>query len=95
MIMITKLAASLLVQRDGAEIIIDLAAIPAALPSVLATLIDSGRAIGLARKEGYEAGLLRGYEQCAIERDTQARIAERQAAELVEVLIGTAMATAA
>lgn len=95
MIMITKLAASLLIQKDGAEICIDDQAVARALPAVLACLIDNGRALGQARREGYEAGLTQGYEQCRVEQATSERIAERQAADLVDALVGLNMANAA
>lgn len=95
MIMITKLATALLIQKDTAEIVIDQAAITSALPAVLACLLDNGRAIGQARREGYEDGLRRGYEQCQVEQATHERIAERQAAELVDALVGLNMANAA
>lgn len=95
MIMITKLAASILIQRDDAEIVIDMAAIPSALPAIIAQLTGCDRAIGQARKAGYEDGLTRGREQARIEHETSERIAERQAAELVDALIGLSMASAA
>lgn len=95
MITITKLATSLLLQKDGTEVCIDDHAIRAALPAVLACLIDNGRALGQARREGYEAGLTQGYEQCRVEQATSERIAERQAGDLVDAIVGLNMANAA
>lgn len=86
MINITRTASGILVQRDATEILIDLPAVPVALGPVIHELIDSGRACGQARREGYEAGLIDGRERQRIEHETSGRIAERQAADLAETL---------
>jgi hypothetical protein len=95
MIMITKLATSLLVQRDDTEIIIDDRAIRAALGAVISELVSDGRALQTARKDAYEAGLNQGYQNAHIAHQTSERIAERQATDLVESLIGFNHANAA
>jgi hypothetical protein len=81
---ITRLASgALLVQVDATEIVIDLPAITTALPAVLLTLTESSKALGQARKEGYEAGLVQGHAQGRIEAETRQRIAQRDAEELL------------
>lgn len=96
MIRISHTASALLLHKDGADITIDHAAIASALPAVLATLLRSDPALAQARREAYEQGLAQGYAQCQIEQATSERIAERQAADLVDALIGCgAMASAA
>lgn len=92
MIHITKLATGILVQRDAIELFIDAPAVPLALGPIIHELVDSGRTAGLARKEGYEAGLLDGRERARIEAETSGRIAERQAADLTETLESAAYA---
>ena len=95
MITITKLAASLLIQKDGAEIIIDDQAIRAALGPIIHELTSGPHALAEARRQAHEDGLRLGYERCRIDYETRERIAERQAAELVDALVGTTMASAA
>jgi hypothetical protein len=48
-----------------------------------------------ARKDAYEAGLTQGYQNAHIAHQTSERIAERQATDLVESLIGFNHANAA
>jgi hypothetical protein len=48
-----------------------------------------------ARKDAYEAGLTQGYQNAHIAQQTSERIAERQATDLVESLIGFNHANAA
>lgn len=86
MILISRTSTGLLIQRDAAEIAIDASAVPLALPAIIATLIDSGRACGQARREGYEMGLTDGRERQRIEAETHARIETRAQAELSELL---------
>lgn len=86
MIMISKTGSGILLQRDATEIVIDGPAIAIALGPIIAELIGSGRALANARREGYEDGLTQGYLNAAIEHATSERIAERQAADLVEAL---------
>jgi hypothetical protein len=95
MIWISKVAGGILLQQDATEIVIDAPAVSTALGPIIAELIGSGRALGQARREGYEDGLTQGRINAAIEHATSERIAERQAGELVDALIGTTMASAA
>ena len=75
---------ALLIQRDAAEILIDRSAIAQALGPIVRELIDSGTAIGLARKDGYESGLLDGRERARIEYETLERCRERSRADAAE-----------
>lgn len=86
MILISKTTSGILVQRDELDIQIEAPAVPLALGTIISTLITSGTALATARREAYEAGLNRGYEQCAIEYTTSERIAERQASDLLDTL---------
>lgn len=95
MIMITKLATSILIQRDDTEIVIDDRAITSAMPSIIGALISTGHALALARRESYEAGLNQGYINAEIAHQTSERVADRQAQELVEALVGCELASAA
>lgn len=95
MIHITKLAAAVLLQKDGTEIVIDDRAVKGTLGLVLACLIDCAQATQAARRSGYEDGLVQGRINATIEMETSERIAERQAADLVDVLVGVNMASAA
>jgi hypothetical protein len=96
MISLSKLASgALLIQKDATEIVIDAPAIRETLPILIAVLIDSSKALAAARQAGYEDGLAQGYANAQIASATSARIAERQASELVESLIGCAVASAA
>ena len=96
MIFITRLASgAILLQKDDTEICIDQPAIPVALGGVLLTLIDQGRALGEARRQGYEAGLTQGYTQCQIELATSRRIAERQEDDLRELVAISSLVAAA
>ncbi len=96
MIHISKLpSGALLLQRDATEIVLDAPAIRETLPILIGVLIDSAKALAAARRSGYEDGLRQGYTNCAIQHATSERIAERQASELVEVLSGCTMASAA
>ena len=95
MIFISKTTTGLLIQRDDTELLIDQSAIPSALGPIIAELITSARAVGEARKQGYEAGLAQGYQQCEIEYATSARIAERQESELRESLTISGLVAAA
>lgn len=91
MIMISRLASgAILLKKDGTEICIDLAAIPTALPGVLLTLVESQKALGLARKQGYEDGLTVGRERGRIEAETARRIAERQAEDALLAVVSLA-----
>lgn len=84
MVLITKLPTGILIQRDSAEIILDAAAIAAALPSIISALIDSGRALADARKDAFESGLAIGRERGRIEAETAQRIAAAREVELDE-----------
>lgn len=96
MINITRLSnGALLIQRDSTELLIDEMAIASALPVVLSSLIDQGRALATARLSGYEAGLIQGRINATIECETSMRIAERQADELVQALAGLGGLTSA
>jgi hypothetical protein len=95
MILITKLATSILIQRDDTEIAIDDRAIRVCLGAIISELVSDGRALAAARRESYEAGLLQGHEQGRIEAETRERIADRQASELVDILVGIQHASAA
>lgn len=79
MVWITKTPSGLLVQRDAA-------AIPLALGPIIHELIDAGRSLGEARRQGYEAGLTEGYQKCERERAMLDRIRERSAADAAELL---------
>lgn len=96
MVFISRLASgAILLQKDATELVIDQAAIPSTLPHVIAILTDGARLVGLARHEGYEAGLIQGREQARIEHETALRIADRQADELVAALAVGGLASAA
>lgn len=86
MILITRTTTGILIQRDACEILIDAPAIAVALGPIIHELIDAGRTVGQARREGYEAGLIDGRERQRIEQETSSRIADRQAADLAETL---------
>lgn len=78
MIMITRLpSGALLLTRDATEITIDPSAFTTALPAVLLTLTESSKALGEARRQGYEMGLAVGHEQGKIEAETRSRIEAR------------------
>jgi hypothetical protein len=95
-IMISKLpSGAILLQKDDTEIIIDAAALATVLPSVLLTLVESQKAIGLARRQGYEDGLTVGRERGRIEAETSARIAARDAEDAAEALLATPVILAA
>lgn len=84
MINITRLAnGALLIQKDGADILIDTAAIGSALPVVLGSLLENSRAIGAARLEGYEAGLIVGHANG--QRELEAKY-QKEAEQLAEGL---------
>lgn len=85
-ILISKTTTGLLIQRDAVDILIDAPAVPLALGPIIHELVDSGRAAGQARREGYEAGLLDGRERARIEAETTARIAAARQADLAEAL---------
>jgi hypothetical protein len=77
-IYISRIASgALLIQKDATEITIDPSAFVAVLPAVLLTLTESSKALGQARREGYEMGLLQGHEQGRIEAETRHRIQAR------------------
>ena len=96
MINITKLGSgAVLLQKDSTEIVIDQAAITSALPAVIHTLLTTPAALAQARREGYEAGLVQGRIQARIEAETAQRIAARQESEMIEALVGCAVASAA
>lgn len=84
MILVTKLASgALLIQRDATEITIDPSAFTTALPAVLLALTESSKALGQARREGYEMGLAVGHEQGRIEAETRHRIEARDTEQLL------------
>ena len=87
MIFISKTTTGVFLQRDELDIAIDGPAIPSTLGLIITALIDSGRALGDARRAGYEAGLSQGYQQCERELLMSARIAERQQTDLVDALL--------
>lgn len=95
MIHVTRTTTGLLLQRDATEIVIDGPAVPLALGPIIAELVGCGRAIADARRSGYEDGLIQGRANAAIELETSARIAERQAHDLADSLIGVPHANAA
>lgn len=96
MIYISRLSSgAILLQRDATEITIDAPAVRETLPILISVLVDSTKALAKARLAGYEAGLSQGYANCEIAHATSERIAERQAAELVDALVGCAVASAA
>lgn len=95
MIVISKTATGLLVQRDELDIQIDAPAVATALGPIIAELIGSGKAPGQARREGYEDGLCQGRVNAQIEQATRERIAERQASDLVDIFVGVHAASAA
>lgn len=95
MILITRTTTGLLVQRDGTEILIDAPAVPLALGPIIHELVDSGRALGQARREGYEAGLIDGRERQRIEAETAARSAARQEADAIADLLAVTLTVAA
>jgi len=95
MIWISRTSSGLIIQRDAVEIAIEGAAVALALGPIIHELVDAGRALGLARREGYEAGLDQGYANAQIAAATRERIADRQAAELVEALAIGVLANAA
>lgn len=73
----------LLLTSGSAEVFIDAPAIHTALPQVIASLVDSSKAIGAARQDGYEAGLIVGHQNGA--RETEQRY-QREAAEIAASL---------
>ena len=95
MLWISRTSSGLLIQRDSIDIQIDQAAVALALGPIIHELVDSGRALGQARMEAYEAGLDQGYQNAQIAAATRERIADRQAAELVEALALGVLASAA
>lgn len=96
MIHITRFSSgAILLQRDDIEITIDAAAIPSTLGPIILSLIDQGRALGEARRQGYDAGLLQGYAQCEREQAMSQRIAQRQETDLIETLISCELVAAA
>jgi hypothetical protein len=95
MIVVSKTTTGILIQRDELDIQIDAPAVPLALPTIITSLISDGRAMAAARRESYEAGLTQGYQNAHIAQQTSERIAERQATDLVESLIGFNRANAA
>lgn len=95
MIYIRRTTSGLLIQRGAIDIQIDGPAISLALGTIIGELISSGNALASARRESYEAGLLQGHAQGRIEAETKERIADRQASELVEALVGCELASAA
>lgn len=96
MIYLSRLASgAILLQKDDAEIVLDAPAVRETLPILLAVLIDTSKALSVARRSGYDDGLAQGYANAQIAQATSARIAERQAAELVEALAGCQVASAA
>lgn len=86
MITITRTTTGIRIQRDDVELHIDGPAIAQTLAPILLTLIDAGKVVAQARREGYEAGLLQGHAQGRIEAETQARIAAQTRAENAVVL---------
>lgn len=95
MIWISRTSTGILVQRDATEILIDQAAVPLALGPIIAELVDSGRAVGQARREGYEAGLLDGRDRQRIEAETAARSAARAEADAIADLLAATLTVAA
>jgi hypothetical protein len=95
MIWITRTSTGLLLRRDAVEIAIDSPAVALALGPIIGELIDRGRAIGQARREGYEAGLIDGRERARIERETSERCAERRNADELAALLELDAATLA
>jgi len=95
MIIISKTAAGILIQRDDLDIEVDHFAIPSTLGLIITSLIDCGRIVGKARAEGYDAGLLQGYQQCQIEQAMSQRIAARQELDLVEAVVSAGLVRAA
>jgi hypothetical protein len=95
MILVTKTTTGILIQRDTIDIQIDASAVALTLGPIIHELVDSGRALGQARHEGYEDGLSQGYVNALIAQQTSERIADRQAQELVEALSIGMMASAA
>lgn len=96
MIYISRMpSGAVLLQKDAAEIAIDASAVPVTLGVIIAELIGCGKAVSEARRGGYEDGLVQGRINAAIEQATSERIAERQAADLVEALVGLHHANAA
>lgn len=86
--MISKLpSGAILLQKDATEVCIDLAALPYALPSVLLTLVESSKALGEARRQGFEDGLTAARERGRIEAETSARIEARQAEDAAAALL--------
>lgn len=83
------------VTRGELDIRIASAAVNGALGVIIVALTDSGKALGTARRAGYEDGLTQGYVNAEIASATRERIAERQQSELVEALAGIGMASAA
>lgn len=86
MILITRIPTGLLVQKDDAELIIDDAAIPAALPLIIRELIGSGQAVAQARRQGYEDGLQDGRARGMIETEAKYRALEQRMLEMDEQL---------
>ncbi len=86
MIHISTTSTGLLLSRGDLSIAIDASAVRGALGLIIVALVDSGQALAHARRSGYEDGLNQGYINAQIASETRERIAERQAAELVEAL---------
>lgn len=84
-IYISRTSTGLLIQRDEVDIVIDQSAIPAALPAIIASLVDSSRAIGAARQDGYEAGLIVGHANGTREAE------QRYLREAQEIAAGLAL----
>jgi hypothetical protein len=82
MIFITRMNNGILVQRDATEVYIDAPAVPLALPTIITSLISDGKALANARRESYEAGLVRGHEQGRIEAEARHRCEEQALLEM-------------
>ncbi len=83
MILITRTPTGLLLMRDTLTIELDTAAIPTALGPLIRELMSDSAAASLARRDGYEAGLIVGYQNGA--RETEDRI-RREAEQFMEGL---------
>lgn len=94
LIFVTKTTTGILVQRDAVDILIDAGAVALALGPIIHELVDAGRAVGQARREGYEAGLLDGRERQRIEAETAQRSAARAEADTIADLFVTLTVTA-
>lgn len=84
MITITKTpAGGLLLTTGSAEVWIEAQAIATALPVIIASLVDTSKALGQARQDGYDAGLIVGHANGT--REAEARYLH-EAAEIAASL---------